>query len=143
MQEFESALGTQGKHISAVLLSLGWRRKRQWNDIRRYRRYWLPPASAKTALGVSRRLRWPSLWPSRGTTTSTQHGNLPYESRINRQFFSDICLAPNPGPYSPNTASITDSSTPHHSSKTAKLSTLVRTYSNRLNIHPSIIWLIG
>lgn len=43
MQEFEAALGTQGKYISAVLLNLGWQRKRQWSATGRYNRYWLPP----------------------------------------------------------------------------------------------------
>jgi len=45
MQEFESALGTQGKYISAVLLNLGWQRKRKWANTGRYHRYWLPPMS--------------------------------------------------------------------------------------------------
>jgi hypothetical protein len=43
MQEFEAAVGTQGKYISAVLLSLGWHRKRQWSNTGRYHRYWVPP----------------------------------------------------------------------------------------------------
>ena len=45
MQEVETALGTQGKYISAVLLTLGWQRKRQWSSTGRYHRYWLPPMS--------------------------------------------------------------------------------------------------
>lgn len=47
MQEFEAALGTQGKYISAVLLALGWRRKRQWSNTGRYHRYWVPPMSTQ------------------------------------------------------------------------------------------------
>ena len=43
MQEFEKALGTQGKYISEVLVALGWARKRQWSSTGRYYRYWLPP----------------------------------------------------------------------------------------------------
>lgn len=43
MQEFEAALATQGKYISAVLLDLGWTRKRQWSTTGQYHRYWLPP----------------------------------------------------------------------------------------------------
>jgi hypothetical protein len=43
MQEFEAALGTQGKYLSAVLVDLGWTRKRRWSGTR-YFRYWLPPA---------------------------------------------------------------------------------------------------
>jgi hypothetical protein len=43
MQEFEAALATQGKYISAVLLGLGWQRKRQWSTTGRYHRYWIPP----------------------------------------------------------------------------------------------------
>ena len=43
MQEFELALGTQGKYISPVLLGLGWRRKRRWSSQGQYHRYWVPP----------------------------------------------------------------------------------------------------
>ncbi|BCF95568.1 hypothetical protein PPGU19_001370 [Paraburkholderia sp. PGU19] len=46
MVEFEVALDTQGKYISAVLLDLGWRRKRRWNTRGQYHRYWEPPAPA-------------------------------------------------------------------------------------------------
>ncbi len=42
MSEFENALGTQGKHLSPVLLRLGWLRKRKWNSRGQYHRYWLP-----------------------------------------------------------------------------------------------------
>ncbi len=42
MSEFENALGTQGKHLSPVLLRLGWVRKRRWNSRGQYHRYWLP-----------------------------------------------------------------------------------------------------
>lgn len=43
MIEFEMALGTQGKYISAVLLELGWQRKRRWSSSGQYFRYWVPP----------------------------------------------------------------------------------------------------
>jgi len=43
MSEFETALATQGKYISPVLLELGWQRKRRWNSRGQYHRYWLPP----------------------------------------------------------------------------------------------------
>lgn len=46
MIEFESALGTQGKYISPVLLGLGWQRKRCWNSRGQYHRYWVPPPPA-------------------------------------------------------------------------------------------------
>ena len=42
MREIETALNSQGRHISAVLVQLGWRRKRVWTT-QRYCRYWLPP----------------------------------------------------------------------------------------------------
>lgn len=44
MIELEQALGTQGKYLSPVLLSLGWQRKRRWTGGGQYPRYWLPPA---------------------------------------------------------------------------------------------------
>ncbi|MDQ6701681.1 MAG: hypothetical protein M3Z96_00490 [Pseudomonadota bacterium] len=43
MSEFEAALKTQGKHISPVLLELGWQRKRIWSTTGQYHRYWVPP----------------------------------------------------------------------------------------------------
>lgn len=43
MIEFETALNTQGKYISPVLLELGWQRKRRWSSRGQYLRYWLPP----------------------------------------------------------------------------------------------------
>lgn len=43
MSELEQALGTQGKYISPVLLSLGWERRRQWSSRGQYLRYWQPP----------------------------------------------------------------------------------------------------
>ncbi len=43
MQEFEVALGSQGRFISPVLLRLGWQRKRQWNSRGQYFRQWCPP----------------------------------------------------------------------------------------------------
>ncbi len=43
MQEFERALGSQGRHISAVLLNMSWQRKRKWDSQGHYHRYWVPP----------------------------------------------------------------------------------------------------
>lgn len=43
MVELELALRTQGRHISRVLVSLGWVRKRKWDSKQHYHRYWLPP----------------------------------------------------------------------------------------------------
>jgi hypothetical protein len=43
MSELEVALKSQGKHISPVLLELGWQRKRIWSMGGQYHRYWLPP----------------------------------------------------------------------------------------------------
>lgn len=43
MTELETALGTQGKYISPILLSLGWQRKRKWTGAGQYPRFWLPP----------------------------------------------------------------------------------------------------
>ena len=43
MSEFETAMETQGKYISPVLLQLGWRRERVWRTDGQYNRYWLPP----------------------------------------------------------------------------------------------------
>ncbi|WP_340264908.1 hypothetical protein [Sphingobium mellinum] len=43
MAEFEQALGSQGKYLSPILLSLGWERRRKWSDKAQYSRYWLPP----------------------------------------------------------------------------------------------------
>jgi hypothetical protein len=45
MSEIETALKTQGKYISPVLLELGWRRKRVWSTTGQYHRYWEPPGS--------------------------------------------------------------------------------------------------
>ena len=43
MQEFERALGVPGRLISPVLLRVGFQRKRKWNSIGQYHRYWQPP----------------------------------------------------------------------------------------------------
>jgi hypothetical protein len=43
MVELEEALGTQGKYLSPILLSLGWSRKRKWSSRGQYHRYWVPP----------------------------------------------------------------------------------------------------
>lgn len=43
MSDFEVALKSQGKHISPVLLDLGWQRKRIWTTTGQYHRYWVPP----------------------------------------------------------------------------------------------------
>ncbi len=44
MSEIENALNSQGRHISSVLVQLGWRRKRVWTT-QRYCRYWQPPTT--------------------------------------------------------------------------------------------------
>ena len=43
MVEFEQALNTQGKYISPILLSEGWKRRRKWSSKSQYHRYWIPP----------------------------------------------------------------------------------------------------
>ena len=43
MVELEKAFSTQGKYLSAILLSLGWQRKRKWSGEGQYLRYWIPP----------------------------------------------------------------------------------------------------
>jgi hypothetical protein len=43
MVELERALGTQGKYLSPILLSLGWQRRRKWSSRGQYHRYWIPP----------------------------------------------------------------------------------------------------
>jgi hypothetical protein len=45
MREFEVALGRPGRFISAVLLALGWERKRRWDSRGHYHRYWMPPSA--------------------------------------------------------------------------------------------------
>lgn len=45
MQEFEQALGTQGRFLSPVLLRLGWRRQRRWSSRGQFHRYWLLPST--------------------------------------------------------------------------------------------------
>ena len=45
MAEIEQALGTQGKHLSPIMLGLGWVRRRQWSTSAQYSRYWVPPAA--------------------------------------------------------------------------------------------------
>jgi hypothetical protein len=47
MSEFEVVLRSQGKHISPMLLELGWQRKRIWSTSGRYHRYWVPPLHLK------------------------------------------------------------------------------------------------
>lgn len=47
MSEFEAALKTRGRHISPVLLDLGWRRKRIWSTTGQYHRYWQPPQNSE------------------------------------------------------------------------------------------------
>ena len=42
MVELEQALGTQGKYLSSILLSLGWERRRKWSSREQYHRYWVP-----------------------------------------------------------------------------------------------------
>ena len=43
MTEIEEALGTQGKHLSPIMLALGWVRRRRWSTAGQYNRYWVPP----------------------------------------------------------------------------------------------------
>lgn len=43
MSEIETATKSQGRFISAILLDLGWQRKRKWSTQGRYMRYWIPP----------------------------------------------------------------------------------------------------
>lgn len=43
MVELERALGTQGRLLSSVLLSLGWERRRNWSSKGQNHRYWIPP----------------------------------------------------------------------------------------------------
>lgn len=43
MTELEKALGTQGRHLSPILLELGWERRRKWTSKTQYLRYWMPP----------------------------------------------------------------------------------------------------
>lgn len=43
MQEFERALGTQGRFLSPILESLGWERRRKWSSKGANPRYWTPP----------------------------------------------------------------------------------------------------
>ena len=43
MQEFEVALGSQGRFISPVLLRLGWQRQRRWSSRGQYFRMWCRP----------------------------------------------------------------------------------------------------
>jgi hypothetical protein len=42
MLEIEKALNTQGRFLSPILLSEGWKRKRKWNSKGQYHRYWVP-----------------------------------------------------------------------------------------------------
>ena len=42
MCEIETALNSQGRFISAILVRYGWKRKRIWSA-QRYCRYWVPP----------------------------------------------------------------------------------------------------
>lgn len=49
MVELEKALGTQGKYLSPILLSLGWTRQRKWSSQGQYHRYWLPPSVHRTS----------------------------------------------------------------------------------------------
>lgn len=44
MVELERALGTPGRLLSPVLLSLGWERRRNWSSKGQCPRYWVPPA---------------------------------------------------------------------------------------------------
>ena len=52
MSEMEKELATQGKYISPILMTLGWRRMRRWSSRGQYHRYWIPPF--KSAPGSAR-----------------------------------------------------------------------------------------
>ena len=43
MVELERALGTQGRFLSPILLSLGWERHRRWSSRGQSPRFWVPP----------------------------------------------------------------------------------------------------
>jgi hypothetical protein len=43
MTELETALGTQGRYLSAILIRHGWTRRRKWTGKTQYLRYWVPP----------------------------------------------------------------------------------------------------
>lgn len=47
MAEMEAALGTQGRYLSPILLTLGWQRKRKWTGGGQYSRFWVPPADLR------------------------------------------------------------------------------------------------
>lgn len=44
MTEFTTALGTQGRNLSTILIQRGWVRHRRWQHRQHYFRVWLPPA---------------------------------------------------------------------------------------------------
>ena len=46
MSEFETALKTQGRHLSPILFAAGWTRKRIWSTTGQYHRYWQAPPRA-------------------------------------------------------------------------------------------------
>lgn len=41
LSKLEKALGTQGQHLSSILLRLGWGRRRKWTGKAEYLRYWI------------------------------------------------------------------------------------------------------
>ena len=45
MSELEQATGAPGRILSAVLLSLGWERRRKWSSRGQSPRYWVPPST--------------------------------------------------------------------------------------------------
>lgn len=45
MIELERALGTPGRVLGPVLMSLGWTRHRQWGGSGPFVRFWLPPSN--------------------------------------------------------------------------------------------------
>lgn len=45
MIELERALGTTGRVLGPVLMSLGWTRHRQWSGAGPFVRFWLPPSN--------------------------------------------------------------------------------------------------
>jgi hypothetical protein len=45
MVELERSLGTQGRFLSPILISLGWERRRKWSSKGQSPRYWVPPGA--------------------------------------------------------------------------------------------------
>ncbi|HUX30538.1 MAG TPA: hypothetical protein VMV78_07910 [Thiobacillus sp.] len=43
IEEITTALGTQGRNLSPILIQRGWVRHRRWQHRQHYFRVWLPP----------------------------------------------------------------------------------------------------